>query len=92
MDALRVLADYSCAEEGILTGKEDSSTWAREMLSLLRCADIFDVGERKVEHCDLDEAGESCGDNLGHEHRSGRNLVGSVAIRYDVLHTELTFM
>ena len=60
--------------EVLLTGKEYSSTWTCEMLRLMRCAHVFDVGECKVKHSDLNEARERCSNDLSHEHSAGRDL------------------
>ena len=44
------------------------------MLCLSRRADALNVVESKVQNNDLDEAGESCGNHLRHEHGPRRNL------------------
>lgn len=77
MDAMRELVKTFLGQDGAgwwHTGKEDTSTWTREMLRLVRCAHVFDVVKCKIEYCYLDEAGESRGNDLGHEHCSGRDL------------------
>lgn len=75
----------------MLTGEEDSSTWTSKMLSLMRRAYIFDIGEREVENRNLDEAGEGCSHNLGHEHCSGWDLVWLVDISCATSQIGLTF-
>jgi hypothetical protein len=57
-----------------LTREKDLTTRAGEMFGLMRLAHILDVVQSKVENYNLDEAREGCGNNLGHEHRSRRNL------------------
>lgn len=43
-----------------LTSKEDSTTWASEMLCLVGFTNIWDVVEGVVQHHDLDKARERC--------------------------------
>jgi len=68
-DALRTeeAPDDGCTEEGFGGG-------TAEVRLLLEGADVLDVGEGEVEHCDLDEAGDRGGYDLGHEHRLGRDF------------------
>lgn len=56
------------------TGKEDSTTWAREPFWLLEVANPLNIIQGQVENGDLNEAGEGGSDDLRHKHGSWRYL------------------
>ena len=66
------------------TGEENPPTWTGEVLWLSGLADVGNVVEGIIEDKDLDEAGNSCGHHLGHEHSARGNLhvVAELEVRY----------
>ena len=61
-------------KRSMLTGEEDMASRAGELVFLVVLTHVRDMLEGQIENKDLDEAGESRGHNLGHEHSARRNL------------------
>lgn len=68
------------------TCEEDSAPGAREVVRLMKFADIGNSCQSHVENNDLNETGECGSDYLSHEHRPGRDfhIVTKFEVRHEV--------